>query len=82
MIYADYENLDRYDINYWLFFFGFTFFITIVLMNLLIAIIGDTYIHVMAEVEKSQNAQLVDIVLEFETFLFWKRVKCFGGGEY
>jgi len=26
----------------------------------------------------SQNAQLCDIVLEFETFLFWRRIACCG----
>jgi hypothetical protein len=83
MMYADFiDEVDDYNDNYWIFFCGFTFFITVVLMNLLIAIIGDTYVQVMADISKSQNAQLCDIVLEFETFMFWKRMKSLGGGVY
>ena len=53
-MYGDFiEEVNHLTVNDWLFFVGFTFFITVVLMNLLIAIIGDTYVRVMAEVEKS-----------------------------
>ena len=70
--------MEEYVLNEWIYFATFTFFITVVLMNLLIAIIGDTYVRVMATKEMSQNAQLCDIVLEFETFLFWRRLSCCG----
>ena len=53
-MYGDFiDKVDDLTMNDWFFFVGFTFFITVVLMNLLIAIIGDTYVRVMAEVEKS-----------------------------
>jgi len=49
MLYADFiDEVDDYDLNEWIFFAVFTFFQTVVLMNLLIAIIGDTFIKVMA----------------------------------
>ena len=83
MMYADFiDEVDDFSDIEWMFFATFTFFITIVLMNLLIAIIGDTYVKVMAVEQMSQNAQLCDIVLEFETFLFWRRMKCCGGAKY
>jgi hypothetical protein len=82
MMYADFiDEVDEFSQIEWIFFAVFTFFITIVLMNLLIAIISDTYIKTMANVFRNQNAQLCAIVLEFETFLFWRRVTFLGGGE-
>lgn len=82
-MYADFiEQVDNFTLNDWLFFLGFTFFITVVLMNLLIAIIGETFLKVQEDTLKSQNAQLCEIVLEFEVFMFWKRIKFLGGGEY
>jgi hypothetical protein len=48
-MYADFiDQVEEYEVNEWLYFAMGTFFITVVLMNLLIAIIGDTYIRVMA----------------------------------
>jgi len=49
MLYADFiDEVDDYELNDWIYFAVFTFFITVVLMNLLIAIIGDTFVKVMA----------------------------------
>ena len=51
MMYADFiDEVDEFSDIEWMFFATFTFFITIVLMNLLIAIISDTYIKTMANV--------------------------------
>ena len=47
--------------------------IALVMMNLLIAIISDTYANVMAKIDQASNAVLVDIILELETFVFWGR---------
>jgi hypothetical protein len=47
--------------------------IALVMMNLLIAIISDTYAKVMEKVEQSANSVLCDIILELETFCFWAR---------
>ena len=53
-MYADFiEVVDNFNLNDWLYFLGFTFFITVVLMNLLIAIIGDTYLKVQEDTLKS-----------------------------
>ncbi len=46
-----------------------TFFMMIVMMNLLIAIISDTFERVMSEIEASQYQQQCDLVLEME-FMF------------
>ncbi len=53
-MYADFiEQVDNFNLNDWIYFVMFTFIITVVLMNLLIAIIGDTFIAVKADTEKS-----------------------------
>jgi hypothetical protein len=56
-MYADFiEQVDNFNINDWFYFLGFTFFITVVLMNLLIAIIGDTFLKNEEHKKESQNA--------------------------
>lgn len=53
-MYADFiDEVDDFTDIEWIFFAVFTFFITIVLMNLLIAIISDTYIKTMANVQRN-----------------------------
>jgi hypothetical protein len=42
-------------------------------MNLLIAVISDTFAKTMASIKQASNSQMSDVLLELETFLFWKR---------
>jgi len=43
--------------------------VTLVMMNLLIAIIGDTFNSVMENIERSGNYQLCKIIFELETIM-------------
>jgi hypothetical protein len=47
------DKVDEFSNLNWAFFVGFTFFITVILMNLLIAIITDTYSKVMRDVKRN-----------------------------
>ena len=49
------------------------------MMNMLIAIMTDTYSKVMIKIDQASNAVMCDIILELETFCFWaRRSKSFG----
>ena len=70
-MFSDCET-DYYDGYDWDLFATGSFFMTIVMMNLLIAIIGDKFEQVMTSIVPSQYKQLYDIVLVLETFnILW-----------
>lgn len=48
-------------------------FMTIVLLNLVIAIMGDTYSRVMTEIPETDGRQLNQLILNQESLYFWKR---------
>ena len=66
-MFGDFET-DDYTGCDWLFFGIGSFLMTVVMMNLLIAIIGDEFEKVMTSIVTSQYKQLCDLVLELETF--------------
>lgn len=45
-----------------------------ILLNLVIAIMSDTYEKVITNIEESDNKQKNSIILSFENYMFWKRV--------
>ena len=45
----------------------------IVLLNLIIAIMSDTYEKVMTTIVESDNMQVNTLILYFETMLFWRK---------
>ena len=47
--------------------------LTLILMNLIIAIMSETYERVMTSVVESDNRQLNTMILQYENMLFWKR---------
>ena len=49
--------------------------ITLIMMNLLIAIVSDTYVTVMAAMKQAQTIILVELTLEMESLMFWNRGK-------
>jgi hypothetical protein len=57
----------------WILYFYLTIIITLVMMNLLIAVISDTFSRTMAKIAQASNSQMSDVLLELETFLFWNR---------
>ena len=57
----------------WLMFFVLSIFVTLVMMNLLIAITSDTFTTFQEKDQQAANSILAEILLELETFLFWRR---------
>jgi len=47
--------------------------LTLILLNLVIAIMSDTYERVMTNIVDSDNKQLNSMILQYENFLAWKR---------
>jgi hypothetical protein len=50
-----------------------TIFMTIVMLNLVIAIMGDTYSRVMTEIPETDGRQLNQLILNQESLFLWKR---------
>jgi len=61
-------DTNNYNANEWLIFVVASLLVMILLMNLLIAIISDTFEEVMSNIETSSYMQLCEIVLEQEMF--------------
>ena len=74
MIFGDFD-VDGYTDIEWFFFFLSTFLIPLVLMNLLISIMGDTFGRVLEGKVPADYKEKVGLVLEFENLLFWRRNK-------
>ena len=56
-----------------LLFFGATIVMLIVMLNLVIALMSDTYARVMTNIVVSDNRELNSMVVEYENLLFWKK---------
>lgn len=54
-------------------FFMATTILPMILLNLVIAIMSDTYEKVVTNKDDSDNHQLNTMILQFENMLFWKR---------
>jgi hypothetical protein len=59
----------------WFLYFYLLIIITLVMMNLLIAVISDTFARTMSKIAQASNSQMSDVLLELETFIFWNRDK-------
>jgi hypothetical protein len=59
----------------WFLYFYLLIIIFLVLMNLLIAVISDTFAKTMEKIKQASNSQMSDVLLELETFIFWNREK-------
>ena len=60
---------DNYDTTEWIFFACAVIMVTLLMMNMLIAIVSETFTTVRENEEKNSNLQLLDMVLELETFI-------------
>jgi hypothetical protein len=58
---------------FWIFFFMSTFFLQITLMNMLIAIMGDTYDRVVEVAKESQLKEICAFISEYD-YLFPKGI--------
>ena len=58
----------------WIIFFSSTIVGLVIMMNLLISLLGDTYSKVQESAEIEDLKQLIEIILEIENLYFWKRI--------
>ncbi|CDW74847.1 wd-40 repeat protein [Stylonychia lemnae] len=76
LIYGDFGMIaDDTGTALWIVFIGSSFFITLIMMNLLIAIMSDTYDRVMNDITSTDGWELNQLILEQESMMFWKRNK-------
>lgn len=61
------------DATEWVMFFFSTIFVFLIMMNLLISIIGDTYGRLQGVKEKSAYSQLAITVHRMEGYLYWQK---------
>ena len=54
-----------------------TAILPLLLLNLLIAIMSDTYENVMTNIQESDNSQLNSMILHYENFYWWRRFSPF-----
>lgn len=67
--YDDYKFID------WVFFILATFANTIIMLNLLIAIMSNTFERVQSEHVIANQRELLSMIVEIEQFFFWNREK-------
>jgi hypothetical protein len=71
---GNFKNSDAADLNF--LYFMFTSVINvIIILNLLISILGDSYEKFQAEAIEIGNLEMVELILEIETLMFWRRDK-------
>ena len=66
-------SLDNLDYFAQVLFVFEAFFMNIILLNLIIALMSDTYENVMTNIIELDGRQLNTMIIECENFLFWKR---------
>jgi hypothetical protein len=59
----------------WMIFALMTVTVTLVMMNLLIALVSDEYNVVMAEIKDIEGQMLCSMILQFESYMIWNRGK-------
>jgi len=64
---------DNYTAAGWVLFIVSSTLMTLVMLNMLIAIMSDTYARVMGEIVPSDYCELNNMILEQEEIMVWKR---------
>jgi hypothetical protein len=72
--YGSWDFVQDNDLKYTI-FFCVSLFNTLVLLNLLIALISDTYQRVREQLDIVDMQELADIILEVDSIMFWNRHK-------
>jgi hypothetical protein len=52
-----------------------TFFLSLVMMNLIVALMSDTYNNVMTNIQVEDSRQLNSMILMYENMMFWQKKK-------
>ena len=50
-----------------------TFFLSLVMMNLIVALMSDTYNNVMTNIQVEDSRQLNSMILMYENMMFWRK---------
>ena len=75
-----FEVNDDWDALRWIIFISATIIELIIMMNLLISLLGDTYSRVQESAEIEDLKQLIEIILEVENLFIWNKSK--SGKQY
>ena len=69
-----FDGLRPYNQNWllWVFFFISTFFLMLIMLNLIIAIMGDTYNRVQLNAASATYRELADLIFESDLYM-WRR---------
>ena len=73
-MYGDFDT-ESYDPGMWILFVIASIFMPLVMLNLLIAIMSDTYERVSNTMTEADGNELNELILEQEKMLFWNRGK-------
>lgn len=72
--YGDFDT-DNYTASQWSLFIFASVLNPLIMLNLLIAIMGDTYDRVQNSFLVANMHEIADVILEYESLLFWKRTR-------
>jgi len=72
--YGDFDT-ESYTTSQWFCFLIASVLNPLIMLNLLIAIMGDTYDRVQNSFLVANMHEIADVILEYESLLFWKRNK-------
>jgi WD40 repeat protein len=67
-------DTDKYNTYEWVVFVLGSMLNTMVMLNLIIAIMGDTYDRVQAGMEVADAKELTLLIIEIESIMFWQRI--------
>ena len=70
LMYGDFDT-NSYGVAAWILFTISSIFIPLIMLNLLIAIMGDTYERVIDGMIEADGKELNSLILEQEQLLFW-----------
>lgn len=69
-------DTDNYNMYQWVVFVMGSMINTMVMLNLIVAIMGDTYDRVQTGMEVADAKELTQLIIEIESIMFWKRKNC------
>jgi len=72
-IFGDWEVDPQWDGYHIFLFVCCSFLMTLIMTNLLIAILSDTYARIMGNLEISDQYELNDLIFKLENFMLWNR---------
>ncbi len=68
-------NTEKYSLGQWIIFILASLLNCIIMLNLLISILGDSYERVQSSLVESDYSQMLDVIIELEKMMVWNRNK-------